>query len=186
MLSQQQLVENQENLVITLAKGISQVADSLPRIELSTILYPTQRMKEAVAQVYAHIINFLIRAKDWYEEGKLLHVINSFARPAKLRYDDIIQDIEICTKEIDRLSTASARAEQRDIHLELQELSRRQEDSDRREKESKRMLLEIRQLCLCKLYFRVLRMRAYLGFKHHSLSSQAPFWTQTSALPTFS
>jgi hypothetical protein len=138
--------------VTTLAKGLSQVADSLPRIELSTILYPTQRMKEAVALLYAHIINFLIRAKDWYEEGKLRHAINSFARPAKLRYDDIIKEIEGCTKDIDNLAISSARAEQRDIHLELQELSRRQTELDRREGETKRTLLEIRQLCICKSY----------------------------------
>jgi len=145
-----QLVENQEVLVTTLAKGLSQVADSLPRIELFTILYPTPRIKDAVAQLYAHIINFLIRAKDWYEEGKLRHALNAFARPAKLRYDDIIQDIESCTKEIDQLSMASARAEQRDIHLELQEVSRRQAEADRREKESRAVLMEIKKLCICK------------------------------------
>jgi hypothetical protein len=104
-------------------------------------------MKEAVAHLYALIINFLIRAKDWYEEGKLRHAMNAFARPAKLRYDDIILDIEMWTKEIDQLSTASARAEQRDIHLELKELSRRQ---DEREKESRMVLLEIQKLCICK------------------------------------
>ncbi|CAG8954559.1 hypothetical protein HYFRA_00004476 [Hymenoscyphus fraxineus] len=150
------LVENQEKLVTTLAKGLSQIADSLPKIELSTILYPTLRMKRAVAQLYAHIINFLIRAKDWYEESKLRHMINAFARPAKLRYDDIIKEIESCTKEIDQLSTASARAEQRDIHLELRELSRRQKEAEWRkderdrkaEEDSTKVLLEIRQLCI--------------------------------------
>ena len=133
----------------TLAKGLSQVADSLPRIELSTILYPTKRMEEVVAQLYAHIVNFFIRAKDWYEECRLRLAITALVRPAKLRYDDIIQDIEVCTREIDLLSTAGAQAEQRDIHLELQALRQRQNDSDQREKESRMVLLEIRQLCIC-------------------------------------
>lgn len=184
VLSGCQLVENQENLVTTLAKGLSQVADALPRVELSTILYPTQRMKEAVAQLYAQIINFLIRAKDWYEEGKLRHAINAFARPAKLRYDDIIQNIEVCTKEIDQLSTAGARAEQRDIHLELQELRRRQEDAAQREKECSMVLLEIRKLCICKYYFDSPYTVTTIDLsmlKHHSLFSQRLSWTPTSA-----
>jgi hypothetical protein len=118
--SEQKLIENQEILATPLAKGPSQIADSLPHIELSTIWYPTPRTKDAVAQLYASIINFLIPAKDWYEESNLRHAIIAFARPTKLRYDGIIYDIEACTRGTDQLSTASAHAEQRDIHLELQ------------------------------------------------------------------
>jgi hypothetical protein len=131
-------------------------------------------MKDAVAQLYAHIINFLIRAKDWYEEGKLRHAINAFARPAKLRYDDIIQDIEACRKEIDQLSTASAHAEQRDIHLELQELSRRQAEADRREEESRTVLMEIRNLCICKYHAQNVMNVCLSTAQLRSLFSQHP------------
>jgi hypothetical protein len=127
-----QLVENHAKSVAALAKGLSQIADSLPRIELATILYPTSRMKQAVAELYAHIIRFFIRAQDWYQQGKLRHAWDSFARPVD------------CTKEVDNLATAGARAEQRDIHLELSELTKKQ-------KESETLLLEMRGFMICKV-----------------------------------
>lgn len=99
------------------------------------------RMKEAVVQLYVHIINFLARAKNWYEESNLRRRINTFSRPAELRYDDIIQEIEHSTAEIDHLSTAGARAEQRDMHLELRELSQRQIKFEG-------WAMEIRRLCI--------------------------------------
>lgn len=135
------LVENHAKSVAALAKGLSQIADSLPRIELATILYPTNRMKQAVAELYAHIIRFFVRAQEWYQQGKLRHAWDSFARPAELRYNDLIQQIEDCTREVDNLATAGARAEQRDIHLELRELTKKQ-------KESETLLLEMRGLMI--------------------------------------
>ncbi|KAI0490224.1 hypothetical protein F4859DRAFT_520052 [Xylaria cf. heliscus] len=120
------VLENNAKLLTNLSRALSQIADSLPRVELSAVLYPTDRMKEAVVKLYVHIINFLIRAKAWYEETCFRRIINGFARPAELRYNDIIEDIEKCTAEIDHLSTAGARAEQRDMHLQLRELNQNQ------------------------------------------------------------
>ncbi|CAH0051788.1 unnamed protein product [Clonostachys solani] len=135
------VVENHAKSLTTLSKALSQVADSLPRVELSTILYPTERMRDAVVNLYVHLINFLIRARAWYEEGTARHIINAFARPVELRYHDLIQEIESCTREIDILSTAGARAEQRDMHLEIQRIGRSQQETDV-------ILAEIRKLCI--------------------------------------
>ena len=110
----------------SLAKGLCHVADSLPRVEFLTLLYPTRRMKQAVANLYAYIIRFLIRAQSWYQESKPLHALHSFTRPAELRYADLIEDIEACTRTVDSLASAGAQAEQRDMHLKLQALIDRQ------------------------------------------------------------
>jgi hypothetical protein len=136
------LVENHGKLVTTLAKGLSQIADSLPRIELVTILYPTRRVKQAVAELYAYILRFFIRVQEWFEQGKLRHAWEALARPVELRYDDLIEEIEGRTSDIDKLANAGAQAEQRDIHLELQELTRRQAQSDT-------IMLEMRQSIIC-------------------------------------
>ncbi|KAI0451736.1 hypothetical protein F5B21DRAFT_527538 [Xylaria acuta] len=135
------VVENNAKLLATLSKALSQIADSLPRVELSAVLYPTDRMKEAVVKLYVHVINFLTRAKAWYEETRFRRIINSLARPAELRYDDIVEDIEKCTAEIDHLSTAGARAEQRDMHLQLRELNQAQLKIEI-------LVTEIRKLCI--------------------------------------
>ena len=114
----------------SLAKGLCQIADSLPQIELFTVLYPTMKLKQAVSELYALVIRFLMRARDWYQESKPMHVLHALTRPVELRYADLIEDIATCTQVVCRLASAAAQAEQRDMHLEMQELIRRQKNSD--------------------------------------------------------
>lgn len=116
-------VVNQEKVVATLAKAMSQIADMLPRVELQSILYPTDRIKAAVADLYASILRFLIRARDWYEEGKLHHFIHSITRPIELRYNDILEQISHSSRVIDQLVVSAQQAEFRDMHNKIKETS---------------------------------------------------------------
>ncbi|CAM1509903.1 Fc.00g002380.m01.CDS01 [Cosmosporella sp. VM-42] len=110
---------NHEATISTLAEGLCQVAAALPRTELSLILYPTARMKRAVAQLYAHIIKFLLRAKLWYEEHWLKHVWHSISRPVELRFTGLISDIESLSAAIDNLAMSGSHAEQREMHQKV-------------------------------------------------------------------
>ena len=134
----------------SLAKGLCHVADSLPRLEFLTLLYPTRRMKQAVADLYAYILRFLIRAQGWFQESRISHALHSFTRPAELRYADIIEEIEACTRTVDSLASAGAQAEQRDMHLKLQALIDRQGAFDF-------LLREMCEKVISKPTFRVLR-----------------------------
>ena len=107
---------NQEELIATLAKAMCRIADSLPRQQLATILYPTQDMKRAVAQLYAHLMDFFTMAWQWYQEGPMKHVLHSITQPASIRYKDILNDIEECSRRIDQWAVSSAQAEIRDMH----------------------------------------------------------------------
>ena len=80
-------------------------------------------MKQAVSVLYALIIKFLLRALEWYEEGKFAHAIHSITRPAALRYDDLLEDIGRATRRIADLAVTSSQAEQRDMHHELRALT---------------------------------------------------------------
>lgn len=95
----------------------------LPRIEIAAYLYPTNAVKQAVSALYAHIIKFLLRALDWYEEGRIAHAIHSITKPAALRYDDLLEDIRRATRRLADLAITSSQAEQRDMHHELQTLT---------------------------------------------------------------
>lgn len=108
-----------EKLGTTIVNGLCDVADALPRIELASILYPTTAMKQSIATLYAHILKFLVRALDWYDEGKIKHAIQSITKPAALRYNDIVSDIHRATESITKLAAASSQAEQRDMHSKL-------------------------------------------------------------------
>lgn len=76
-----------------------------------------------MARLYSCIIRFLLRAFGWYRKKRFARALESFTHPTQLQYADLIEDIKGHTKEVDRLATGAAQAEQRDIHIELQELS---------------------------------------------------------------
>ncbi|KAL2418153.1 hypothetical protein ABEF95_011407 [Exophiala dermatitidis] len=133
------LVQNHEKLITTLAKALANIGESLARVNLAIFLYPTARMKHAVASVYACIMRFCIRAHDWYRANKLHHIWESLARPVELRYTDLIENIESAMGEVEGLATAAARAEQRDVHMAVLTLAQRMENSEK-------VLFEVRQL----------------------------------------
>ncbi|ORX96974.1 hypothetical protein BCR34DRAFT_607470 [Clohesyomyces aquaticus] len=119
------LVENHEKQLKALAKGLTRIADVLPRVELVNTLYPTARMRAAVSQLYSHIIQFFLRAERWYQIGKSRHAWEALSRPVELHYNDLIGDIQDCATEIEALANGCAKAEQRDIHSEIQDLSQK-------------------------------------------------------------
>jgi hypothetical protein len=110
---------NHEDVITTLAKAIAEIAWTLPRVELQSVLYPTDRMKEAVTILYACILQFLIRARGWYEEGKRKRFIHSITRPVELRYRDLLDEITSNTLVIDKLATSGSQAEIRDLHKKV-------------------------------------------------------------------
>ena len=118
-----QAVVEHENLGKTIITGLCDVADALPRVEIAAYLYPTNTVKHAVSVLYAHIIKFLLRALEWYEEGRIAHAIHSITKPAALRYDDLLEDIRRATRRVADLAITSSQAEQRDMHHELQNLT---------------------------------------------------------------
>jgi hypothetical protein len=102
-----------------LAKSIAQIAESLPRVHLSPGLYPTPRMKIALEELYASILKFLMKAYDWYNEGKLSHILHSITRPLGHVYADVIDEIAENSRRIDQLAVAGSQAELRDMHRML-------------------------------------------------------------------
>ncbi|GAP85126.1 hypothetical protein SAMD00023353_2200570 [Rosellinia necatrix] len=112
-------VINHEKTVERLAEALSKIADMLPHIQLSSALYPTEHMRTAIAELYANIMRFFIRAYDWYEEGTLKHMLHSITRPVELRYQDLLQRIEQCSLRIHTLASVGQQAEIRDLHTGL-------------------------------------------------------------------
>ncbi|CAG7561234.1 unnamed protein product [Fusarium equiseti] len=111
--------QNHESTIALISKALSQIADSLPRVELITILYPTDRIRKAVSNLYASLVRFFIRAHEWCQEGTMRHLWHSITQPPELRYQDLLEDITVSSREIDQLAAASGRVEIRDISLKL-------------------------------------------------------------------
>ena len=135
-------MQNHSKLVVTLAKALARIGGSLPRVHMAMTLYQTVAMTHGVAQLYAHIMAFFVRAIKWYSANKLRHVWDSLVMPVELSYADIISSIEVCTKDIESLAMAASWAEQRDMHLQFIKQSSRLEHLED-------ILLEMRQSMIC-------------------------------------
>ncbi|KAH7363721.1 hypothetical protein BKA66DRAFT_444640 [Pyrenochaeta sp. MPI-SDFR-AT-0127] len=90
-----------------------------------SILYPTERMKTAVTDLYAYILRFSIRALDWYNEGMFKHVLHAITRPVELRYSDLLQQISDASGTIYQLAAIGQQAELRDMHVTVQLTNRK-------------------------------------------------------------
>lgn len=85
------------------------------------MLYPTGLMNNAVAHLYARIINFMIQAVKWYKQGKFVHTFSAISKPWALSFKDNVEDIAAQSRYIDELSGTASQAELRDTHIELLE-----------------------------------------------------------------
>lgn len=116
---------NHEATVSALAKGLCKIGDKLPRVQLAVVMYPTASMKQAVAELYAYIIKFLIRAKNWHQENWVKHAWHSISRPVELRYSDLLSEIETRSQMVHELTIAGSQAEQRVMHQKIDEVAQR-------------------------------------------------------------
>ncbi|PTB38394.1 hypothetical protein M441DRAFT_251508 [Trichoderma asperellum CBS 433.97] len=111
-----------ENTTQLLAKSIAQIAESLPRVHLSSDLYPTPQMKIALEELYASILSFLLKAYDWYNEGKISHFLHSFTRPLHRVHADLVDEIAAKSRKIDKLAGSASQAELRVMHKRIADI----------------------------------------------------------------
>ncbi len=109
-------------MIKKLAKGLCQIADILPRANLTLVLYPTTRMQDVLARLYANIIHFMSQAIHWYRQGKLKHSVSSIFRPWSLSFQEIMESIKDDSIRLDKMSDMAAKAELRDTHVEVIEI----------------------------------------------------------------
>ena len=109
--------------MIEISKTISQIADVLPRADLSANLYPTPRMKAAVAQLYAKILHFVRDAVKWYKKSKLAHSVSAVFKPYELSFKTIVEEISRASRRVDQEASAASKAEIRELHIKLQQFA---------------------------------------------------------------
>ena len=104
---------NHAHLVQKLSQAINKIGKVLPRAELSADLYQTDSMKAALSQLYACIILFFQRCVRWYNKGPLRRALSSIKTPFELEYKDLLDRVSLCSKTVEGISQAAARAELR-------------------------------------------------------------------------
>ena len=111
---------NHEEVLVGISKTIARIADVLPRADLCANLYPTQRMRVAVAQLYAKVICFVRDAVKWYNKGKLAHSVAAIFKPYALGFKGIVDEISEASRRVDQEAEAAMRAEIRDLNIKSQ------------------------------------------------------------------
>lgn len=114
-----------EATISALAMGLCKIGDKLPRVQLAVVMYPTARMKQAVAELYAHIIKFFIRTQSWHQENWVKHAWHSISRPVELRYSDLLSEIEMRSQMVHELTIAGSQAKQRVMYRKMDEVAQR-------------------------------------------------------------
>ncbi|KAL5392124.1 hypothetical protein DPSP01_000645 [Paraphaeosphaeria sporulosa] len=114
-------VVEHERLGSTIVNALSEIGEALSRVDVAEYLYPTDQMKSTIVALNCHIITFLCRALDWYESSSFSRALQSITKPAALRYDDIIMEIDKTLAQVHVLSVTGSQAEQRDMHEEMRE-----------------------------------------------------------------
>ncbi|KAF1969108.1 hypothetical protein BU23DRAFT_653787 [Bimuria novae-zelandiae CBS 107.79] len=117
-----------ERLGSTIVSALSGVGEALLRIELAESLYPTEKMKDTIVTLNCHIMTFLCLALDWYTSSSFSRAVQSVTRPAALRYQDVIEDINKTLVKVTDLATVGSQAEQRDMHEEMRNEKHVQQD----------------------------------------------------------
>lgn len=124
-------------------------------------------MIHAVEGLYAHVIRFLIRAHDWYREGALRHIVHSVTRPAEIRYQDILESIEVFSRTIEQLAIAGSQVELRQMHTILKLMADRVEKSES-------TILEMRSMMMSRLIEPMSESYCHLLYvDHQSINSSS-------------
>jgi hypothetical protein len=152
------MVQNHEHMIAELSKALCKIAMLLPRVEMQLDLYQQDDMKVYAEVLYAEIIQFNYRALKWYEDGKLKHMLGAFINPFKLRFKDICDKIDECSRNIEKLAAVYAQKELRKMNLLT-------ESSSMTQRAIVELLIDIRTKLIGKRSF-VAQCYAYYGPKH--------------------
>jgi hypothetical protein len=118
---------NHANLVNHFSQALGLIADVLPTVHISADLYRTDRMRDAVANLYAQVLLFLRQAVKWYQMGPAGRALTALFKPFELSYKDTVESIRDCAQSINEISSISAKEETREINQIIQRVNKQGE-----------------------------------------------------------
>lgn len=142
--------------------ALCEISEHLPSVELVLALYPTAVIKHAASMLYAHILRFLVRALNYYEESRLMRAVHTITRPAALRYQDLIDLIRRDADAVRKHAAMSSQAEIRAIHGRIATFST-QLESETNKAQAERVDIKLKLSTLENLMTQV---RHTLDFQH--------------------
>lgn len=97
------------------SKAITRIGDALSQVDLAAKLYKTDDMRDAVAQLYAHILRYFLKALKWYDKSRVGRIFGAILQPYEIGYEDTVEQIKYCVANIQNLANSKSQAEIRDL-----------------------------------------------------------------------
>jgi hypothetical protein len=116
---------NYEECSSRLAQAFAEIGAVLPQAEFVSQLYPTARIRAALANTYAQIVDFCVRATKWYEKLRrtsIKKVLGAAFKTWPLEFQDIRNNIQTQFTRLRELSAIAHQAETRDINVRVIQL----------------------------------------------------------------
>ncbi|KAF2020928.1 hypothetical protein BU24DRAFT_416589 [Aaosphaeria arxii CBS 175.79] len=110
---------NHSQLLAEFTKALACIGDALRQTRLTAELYQTDAIKEAIAQLYAHIMLFFQKAMRWYNRSSVGRAVSAIFEPYELEYKDTVEQIKLCAETVEDIANAASRAETRDINITI-------------------------------------------------------------------
>lgn len=85
-------------------------------------LYPAHRIFQMVAEIYAYVIEFCIRAQIWYDKttkNVLQKIWRPIYKPWKLEFEDLCTSIEQCVRNLRDQTLLAHQVELREMHSKV-------------------------------------------------------------------
>ena len=95
-------------------------------------MYPTERMQENMARLYAHMLLFLRQAVKWFSQNSARRFLSAVFQPFELKHKGLVNDIRTCARAVDEEASASSKAEIRGLHIEVRQNGQRLADLDQK------------------------------------------------------
>jgi hypothetical protein len=116
---------NYEECSSRLAQAFAEIGAVLPQAEFISQLYPTARIRAALANAYAQVVDFCIRATKWYEKmrkNSLKKMLGAAFKTWPLEFQDIRNNIDTQFRRLRELSAIAHQAETREINVRVVQL----------------------------------------------------------------
>ncbi|KAF5568818.1 hypothetical protein FPHYL_2625 [Fusarium phyllophilum] len=117
-----------ENHVVGIAKALTEISDLLPDIDITAQLYASPRIRTALANLYASIMQLFIRTQNWCEKGRfssIKRIAQSVVTPFELQYSDFMESIRYHSDVIKQIGATNSLVDVRNIKATAEETYRK-------------------------------------------------------------
>lgn len=108
---------NHRKIAEEIAKALVDISEEVEICVSEAKIYPTEEMKKAISELYAHVFQFLRKAMKWYQSKSHQKLLNSFNSDFRTTFQDQLKDIQKLSARVSRRANIGTMAELRDFRI---------------------------------------------------------------------